>query len=265
MKPEYIFDHNRDEHERLRLQLIEDALDPTTTTHIRRTGIGRGWHCLELGPGAGSIMRWMGEVVGTWGRVVGIDKNARYLQNFSGLPFRVVAGDFLEVPLDPEFDLAHCRYVLIHNRADDEMLDKLAGVLKPGGYLVVEEPDFTSARLLGAHGGSQRRVNNAICRMFEELQLDPAYGLSLPEKVAARGFRILRVDARLHLARGGDTIARMMGESTRALGARYVETGEAGPEDIEAYIGNANNERFWGVWYSTVSVIAAKSGGAVVE
>jgi SAM-dependent methyltransferase len=260
VKPEYIFDRNRDEQERLRLRLIEKSLDPATTTHIRGTGIGPGWHCLELGPGAGSVMRWMGEIAGAGGRVVGIDKNTNHLRDLSDPPFRVVAGDFLEIPLDTAFDLAHCRYVLIHNCAGDEMLDKLASVLKPGGFLVVEEPDFTSAKLLNTHGGSQQRVNSAICRMFEEMELEPAYGLSLPEKVSARGLRILQVDSRLHLARGGDPIARMMGESTRALGARYVETGEAGPEDIEAYIANANDERCWGVWYSTVSVIAAKSG-----
>lgn len=260
MKPEYIFEHNRDEQERLRLRLIEEGLDPTTTAHLRETGIGPGWHCLELGPGAGSVMRWMGEVVGAGGRVVGIDKSTNHLRDLPEPPFQVMAGDFLEVPLDRAFDLAHCRYVLIHNRAGDEMLDKLAGGLKPGGFLVVEEPDFTSAKILDTNGGSQQRVNSAICRMFEEIQLDPAYGLSLPEKVAARGFQIRRVEARLHLARGGETIARIMGESTRALRDRYVATGEAGPEDIEAYIANANNERFWGVWYSTVSVIAAKSG-----
>jgi hypothetical protein len=68
------------------------------------------------------------------------------------------------------------------------------------------------------------------------------------------------VDARIHLNRGGDTIVRMMGESTRALREKYIATGEANGTDIEKYIENANNERFWAVYYSTVSVIAKRCG-----
>src|SRR5439155_19889569 len=155
-----------------------------------------------------------------------------------------------------------CRYVLIHNRADEEMLRKLASLLKPGGFLVVEEPDFSSAKLLNWQGdASQQRVNNAICRMFDELRLDPAYGLSLPAKIALQGLQIVEVDSRLHLARGGSAVARMMAASTRALAAKYVDTGEATDSDIEAYTTNAANDRFWAVYYATISVVARKTSG----
>ena len=50
---------------------------------------------------------------------------------------------------------------------------------------------------------------------------------------------IVRVDSYIHLNRGGDTMARMMGASTKALGEKYVATGEADPSDIERYIENA--------------------------
>jgi hypothetical protein len=91
------------------------------------------------------------------------------------------------------------------------------------------------------------------------MQLDPAYGLSLPGKIATAGPQVLKVDARIHLNRGGDTMARMMGESTRALRDKYIATGAANGTDIEKYIENANNARFWTVYYSTVTVIASRS------
>jgi hypothetical protein len=156
---------------------------------------------------------------------------------------------FLAVALDAEFDLAHCRYVLIHNRQSPAMLEKLCALIRPGGFLVVEEPDFTSAKLLNRDADlSQQRVNNAICRMFEQMQLDPAYGLTLPGKVATAGLQVLKVDARIHLNGGGDAMARMMGESTRALRDKYVATGEADAKDIDKYIENANNDGFWAVY-----------------
>jgi hypothetical protein len=55
-------------------------------------------------------------------------------------------------------------------------------------------------------------------------------------------------------------MARMMGESTRALRDKYIATGMASGTNIENYIENANNARFWAVYYSTVTVIAKKSG-----
>jgi Methyltransferase domain len=256
---EYIFQANRADQELRRLRLIERALDEESIDRLRNTGIRPRWHCLELGAGAGSIAHWMGGIVGDGGQVTAVDINTCHIQHLSGPPYMIVEGDFLDVALDGECDVAHCRYVLIHNRQGESMLKRLCALIKPGGFLVVEEPDFTSAKLLGRSGDlSQQRVNNAICRLFEDLLLDPAYGLTLPEQVAGAGLHVVRVDARIHLTCGGSPLARMMGESTRALADRYVATREATHADIEQYLGNAANDRFWAVYYSTVSVTATK-------
>lgn len=255
----YIFNEHEDDWELARLRLIEQALDERSFARLRSTGIGEGWRCLEVGAGAGSIAGWMGRAVGDRGQVIAVDIKTNYLRHLSSPPNRTIKGDFLDVSLDGVFDLAHCRYVLIHNRQSHAMLKKLCSLLKPGGFLVVEEPDFTSAKLLHPSSDcSQQRVNDAICRMFEQMQLDPSYGLTLPAKAAAEGLQVLRVDAHLHLNRGGDTMALMMAESTRALRDKYVATGEADAKDIEKYIENANRADFWAVYYSTVSVVAKK-------
>jgi SAM-dependent methyltransferase len=260
MSNEYIFERNQQEQELLRLRMIEEAIDPATMTLLQATGIQKGWRCLEVGAGAGSVMRWMRGVVGDAGQVVAVDTNTNHIRHLSAAPYQIIEGDFLEIALDGDFDLAHCRYVLIHNRRSQDMLKKLCALARPGGFLVLEEPDFTSAKLLNhARDPSQQRVNNAICRMFEQMQLDPAFGLGLPRKIAAEGLRILRVESRIHLNRGGGTMARMMGESTRALRDKYIATGEADSADIEKYIHNANDEKFWAVYYSTVSVLADKA------
>src|SRR6185503_4245591 len=98
------------------LLLIEQALDPLSIARLESTGMHAGWRCLELGPGAGSVARWMGRVTGPGGEVVLVDLNTDHIENLSGPPYRVVTGDFLELELGGGFDLAHCRYVLIHNR-----------------------------------------------------------------------------------------------------------------------------------------------------
>ena len=100
VKTEYIFERNQDEQELRRLRMIEEALDPTTIAHLQRTEIGARWCCLELGAGAGSIMKWLGSVVGDKGHVVGVDKNTNYLHDLPEPPCQIVEDDFLEVSLD---------------------------------------------------------------------------------------------------------------------------------------------------------------------
>lgn len=53
-------------------------------------------------------------------------------------------------------------------------------------------------------------------------------------------------------------MARMMGASTSALAERYIATGEATRTDIDQYILNSGDQRFWTVYYTTVSLIATK-------
>jgi len=168
----YIFDSNAEEREFRRLQLIESANDPTTIALLKETDIQSGWHCLEMGAGAGSILRWLGEQVGPTGLAIGVDKKTTYLQDFHTSPFQIYESTFLEVLLEQLFHLIHGRYVLIHNQEDMAILRKMFALLKPGGWAVFEEPDFTSTTLLHQKKETpQARVNLAICQMFVNMGL----------------------------------------------------------------------------------------------
>ncbi len=254
---QYIFESNEEEQERARLQMIEAAFDTATRSKLKKTGMASGWHCLEIGPGAGSIMKWMGEIVGPKGKVVGIDKTIKHLQGMNEPPYRIIEGDLLDCDLEGDFDLVHGRYVLIHNAKDAAMLKKIYRQLKPGGLALFEEPDFRSALCLNPPADlSAQRVNQAICSMYSKMGLDPAYGLRLPEKLQAAGFEVIHAEAALHLCPGNSAIAKMMAASTDALREKYLATGEAEEADLEIYITNAAKPKHWSVYYTTVSVIA---------
>jgi predicted O-methyltransferase YrrM len=251
----YIFESHAEEREFHRLQLIEAANDPTTMTLLQHTGIQPGWSCLELGAGAGSILGWLGDRVGPNGTVWGIDKRTTYLSEFSGSPYEIREGDFLKVLIDSTFDLFHARYVFIHNQQDEAMLHKVTNVLKPGGVAVFEELDFTSALLLNHQpDDSHTRVNRAICKMFVDFGLDPAYALRLPQKLEQCGFHIIETQSRMHLCEGHSPIAKVMAESARALQKEYCATGECTEADISTYITNAHTSCYWALYHSTISV-----------
>jgi len=253
----YIFDDKPEDREFRRLQLIEAAADADTIDLLEQVGVAKGWRCLELGAGAGSIARWMGEQVGPGGLVVALDKKTAHLRLRSSPPYRIVEGDVLTAPLDGTVDVLHARYVLIHNKQDEDILKKIRGHVRSGGFAVLEEPDFTSALRLNPDGdAADQRVNEAICRMFVNAGLDPAYGLTLPGKLAAAGFEVQRSRALMHLCPGGAPIARVMAESAIVLRKEYTATGMAADQDIEQYVVHAGDTRRWSVYYSTVSVIA---------
>lgn len=255
----YIFDSNAEERELRRLQLIESANDPTTIELLEKTGIQEGWHCLEMGPGAGSILRWLGKRVGPTGLAIGVDKKTTYLQDFHTPPFQIYENTFLEAPLNQMFDLIHGRYVLIHNQEDTAILRKMFTLLKPGGWAIFEEPDFTSATLLHQKDETpQARVNRAICQMFVNMGLNPGYALQLPGKLENIGFQIFRSQSIMHLCPGQSPMAKIMGESALALQQHYCGTGLCTPEDIQCYVRLSKDLTYWALYHSTTSVIVRK-------
>ncbi len=258
----YIFETHSQDRELKRLKHIEEAFDDVSMALMKKTGIRPDDHCLEIGPGAGSLMKWMGEQVGTQGRVTGIDKNTKYIAHLNEAPYEVIEGDFSNHAPSGLFDHVHCRYVLIHNPEKKRMISKIRKALKPGAMLVLEEPDFTSAKLLNAPEDQARwRVNSAICKMFVDLGLHPGYGLTLPQKLEKEGFEVLEVCSNLHFASGMTPVAKVMGESASALRDQYIATGEVSSSDLDQYIKQTENLSVWSVYYSTISVLARNPVG----
>ena len=256
---QYIFDHKSEEEEFHRLQMVEAANDHTTIALLEETKIQPGWHCMELGTGAGSMLRWLGQRVGLTGLAVGVDKNTHYLQNVSSPPFQVYQGTFPDVALPHAFDLIHGRYVLIHNQSDMDILHKMFSLLKPGGWAVFEEPDFTSTKLARPEvNKAQARVNEAICHMFLNAGLDPGYALHLPSKLEHTGFHIVRAQSIMHLCPGQSAMANVMSESARVLQQEYCNTGLCSSADIHEYRQLAQDPTHWAIYHATTSVIVRK-------
>ena len=62
-----------------RLRLIENAFDPQTFRYLDSIGVGEGWRCLEVGSGAGSVVRWLANRVGPTGHVIAADIDPKFL------------------------------------------------------------------------------------------------------------------------------------------------------------------------------------------
>lgn len=57
-------------------------------------------------------------------------------------------------------DLVHSRYVLIHNVEPGKVIDEMLRCLKPGGALILEEPDFSVAKAFTGPAHLKRAFDN---------------------------------------------------------------------------------------------------------
>ena len=127
-----------------RLDLMSTILDPWTRGHIEALGIRPGWHCLELGGGNGSVAEWLCDAVGSSGSVTSVDINPALLRLVPAQNLTVQQADVRTDPLPSgPYDLVSCR-ALLHQIADHApaVLEKMAAAVAPGGWLLVQEPDF---------------------------------------------------------------------------------------------------------------------------
>lgn len=237
-----------------RLRRIEALFDPATRARLRATGSLEGRRVLEVGAGAGSVAHWLADQVGSGGRVVAVDIDTRFLNDLKGV--EVVQGALGHVEFEGEFDLIHARYVAIHNENVDDLLESMVALLAPGGWLVLEEPDFEVARALAGAPALREafdRVNRAIAVMFESRGMVAGLGAELAARLHAH-LRFEQVDVTPHVAAGASPVARMMQQSTEQLRDKYVATGVASESDIAGYIAFTQDPDCWGVYYATGSV-----------
>ena len=131
---------------RERLTQLELVCDPWTIRNLGLIGVEAGWHCLEVAGGGGSIAAWLCRQVGASGHIMATDLDPRFLEAIAAPNLEVRHHDILADPLpEAAFDLVHTRALLTFLPQPDQAIRKMAAALKPGGWLLVEEPDYVSA------------------------------------------------------------------------------------------------------------------------
>jgi SAM-dependent methyltransferase len=125
-----------------RLHVLARVVDPTTQGALAAIGITDGWHCCDIGSGAGTVAAWMAEEVGDTGRVVSIDVDTRFQPPSDGVIDVRVLDVTKESIGNDEFDVVHARGVLQHLVEREAVLDKMIAAAKPGGWVVVGDVDW---------------------------------------------------------------------------------------------------------------------------
>ncbi|MGL6342411.1 MAG: class I SAM-dependent methyltransferase [Waterburya sp.] len=258
----YIFTDTQFTSELERLQLIEKISDPASRQIMLATGLTTGWQCLEVGAGAGSIMKWMSSTVGAEGKVTAVDVDTRFVADTSLSNVEVIQGDINQVTLGNNcFDLIHARNILIHLADYQNIISKMFNWLKPNGWLVLEEPDFSALKFITGTSDEHKafnKVKEAICQMFINRGLDYDLGIKLPSFLQNIGLQQIQINNDVPISSGGSDVAIMMKLSALQLAEKYIATGITTTEDIQTYCQFAENPTTWGIYRAIVRISGQK-------
>ena len=129
--------------------LRDDVYRRPLATALHRLGLGPGWRCVDVGAGGGDVSVALAEMVGRDGRVYAVDSDplardevARAAAAHAQVIALTQAGEDLSLP--EEVDLAFCRFLLLHVLEPLDVLHKMAQAVRPGGWVVAQEPITTA-------------------------------------------------------------------------------------------------------------------------
>jgi SAM-dependent methyltransferase len=136
--------------------LRDDVYRRPLATALQRLGLGAGWRCVDVGAGGGDVSVALAEMVGRDGRVYAVDSDPAARDEVARAAAAAAhaqvialtqAGEDLSLP--EEVDLAFCRFLLLHVVDPIVVVRKMAASVRPGGWVVVQEPITSAGRIDG--------------------------------------------------------------------------------------------------------------------
>jgi SAM-dependent methyltransferase len=220
-----------------RLRLLHALYGPGTRRVLLEAGLRRGMRVADLGCGVGTVTALLADLVGPEGHVVGIDASgaqldqARARVNHGGRNTSFVEATATDTGLPrASFDLVYCRFLLIHLAEPERALREMRALLKPGGVLVCEDGDLTSA------GSEPPSALGAFADLWGRLGprrgVDFTLGRRLFHMVQAAGFPQPEVTFNQPVAARGEN-KRMLELSVAEAGPAFIEAGLITAEELD--------------------------------
>jgi 2-polyprenyl-3-methyl-5-hydroxy-6-metoxy-1,4-benzoquinol methylase len=243
----YVFDNAWQTAPR-RLALLEAAFDSGTLRLLEALGVDGGWRCLEVGAGGGSVARWLGGRVGLSGGVLATDIDVRFLEVLDVPPVEMRRHDLAreEVPTSGGgYDLVHARALLEHVPEREQALERLVAVLRPGGWLLVEDFDFASfvpgAGMVAAEAALFGKVWEVSRAAGEARGSAADYGRRLYDVVRGQGLVDLGAEGRVAVAQGGSGLAQFWRLTIEQMRGLIVGPAALSEPELERYYALLDN------------------------
>ena len=173
---------------RERLDSITRLSDPATIALCQELGATDGWQCLDVGAGTGSLAQALSALVAPTGSVTALDADTRFLEPLASAHLVVSAADVTQAPLPADrFDLVHARLLLEHLVERDAVLTSMVRATRPGGWVLAEDFDWSTALVIDPPSEIHEKVAGAIMALFAGHGYAASYGRMLPRRLEAAG------------------------------------------------------------------------------
>jgi SAM-dependent methyltransferase len=198
-----------------------------------------------VGAGAGGIARWLANRVGPEGRVVATDIDLRFLdaEGFEVRRHNITADDLEE----GAYDLVHARFLLCHLRDPAAVIARMARALRPGGWLLVEEPSAPPFAAV-PHGPEAEAFDRMSRVVFDELPrrggMAPTLGRRLPAFLTDTGLVEVGAEQTTPLRHGGREPCALA-LSIEVLADRLLASGLLSAEDLDAHVARHRAPAFY--------------------
>jgi ubiquinone/menaquinone biosynthesis C-methylase UbiE len=195
-----------------------------------------GDQLLDLGCGNGADAQELAAIVGSTGRVLGVDKSAALIEEArertrdAQLPVEFHVGDAHALAFDDDsFD--GCRSDRTFQHLDDPLtaLEELVRITRPGGRVVISDVDWETL-VVDASRPLTRMVANALCDDCRQGWI----GRELPRLFRKAG--LLDIGAVPQTIILTDFALADLVFSLRATAARLRQAGTASDDDVSAWI-----------------------------
>ena len=228
-----------------RLLGLAEAHGEMARTALRRSGIAPGWNVIECGCGPVGALVQLAELVGDAGRVTGVDLNPAAVARARSVATALSLGNVRTLAADVHdleagnaggpFDLAYTRLLLVHQHDPVHTLRQIAGLVKPGGWVISQEPlgqprprSFPDFEAVGAAWG-------LMAELMERSGVPSQAAEQLPRWAAAAGLEVVRMDGSFSFGSPEAYFGLYAGALT-AMRERAVGTGLTTGQDIDAIV-----------------------------
>jgi len=255
----YVLSHDL-QGERQRLGLMSELLDPTERRNIKQLGLKPGWRCLEVGCGNGSIAQWLAIQVGESGHVVASDLDTSYIAHLAAGNLEVRQLDILRGPVEQgQYDLVVARSLLHHLVNPKLALEWMMSALKPGGALLITEPDMLPATV--AEPGMIRKFWHGWFRWAAAAGIDYFIGSKIAPMLDELGAEAISATGETALFNGGSPWAVYCIETIRDLRPKLAEHGHITKEMLTDFEAHFQDPHYWTSAITFVATSARKPLG----
>jgi ubiquinone/menaquinone biosynthesis C-methylase UbiE len=237
---DYPLGHSVQEQQRLKLQARH--LEKWTGQFLLSAGLEPGMSVLDLGCGMGDVSLLAAKLVGTTGRVTGIDRDLVVIENARerarregcGADIEFIHSELLNFHADQRFDAVVGRYVLLYQPDPVAAIVHAAKQVRSQGIIVFHEMDFANRVRSYPDGTLFERMCALVAETFRRSGARADVGLHLTHLFFNAGLPWPTLKAEVPIGgEPGSFIYSSVTETLRSLLPRIEQFGLASVDELQ--------------------------------